>query len=181
MPKRYEEITELYRQAQREIINPATWQNFLKTACRNYRLPFDEQLLIFAQRHDAKTVLELERWNKKFNRWVNYGAKAIVVFDRKFTGKPKLKYYFDISDTHEGRTSRPVPIWTVYPKIVPEIIHTLEDRFGPLSKKENLAEALISATENVVEEYADTYYSELLNYVKNSSLSKMDELSLKIA
>ena len=181
MPRRYEEITELYRQAQREIMNPEAWRNFLKTACRNYRLPFDEQLLIFAQRHDAKAVLELEQWNKKFNRWVNRGAKAIVVFDRRISGKPKLKYYFDISDTHEGHTSRPVPVWTVYPKIVPEIIRTLEDRFGPLSKKENLAEALISATENVVEEYADTYYSELLNYAKNSSLSKMDELSLKIA
>ena len=71
----------VYRETQRNVTAPAQWQEFLASACRNYRLSFDEQLLVYAQRPDATAVLEIERWNKRFGRWVNRGANGIAVFD----------------------------------------------------------------------------------------------------
>ena len=113
MAIRYKALTELYQETQRKVTAPAEWQQFLMSACRNYRLSFDEQLLVYAQRPDATAVLEIERWNKRFGRWVNRGANGIAVFDGEHSGKQRLKYYFDVSDTHKGRFSRPVPLWTV--------------------------------------------------------------------
>ena len=115
MARRYEQITELYRQSIREITSrPENWTSFLRSACRNYRLPFDELVLIYAQRPDATAVLPIEGkngWNKRFGRWVNRGATGIAVFDREYVHGTRLKYYFDISDTHESRFARPVPLW----------------------------------------------------------------------
>ena len=88
MARRYEQITELYRQSIREITSrPENWTSFLCSACRNYRLPFDELVLIYAQRPDATAVLPIEGkngWNKRFGRWVNRGATGIAVFDREY-------------------------------------------------------------------------------------------------
>lgn len=113
MAIRYKALTELYQETQRSVTAPDQWRAFLASACRNYRLSFDEQLLVYAQRPDATAVLEIERWNRQFGRWVNRGANGIAVFDGEHNGKPRLKYYFDISDTHEARFPRPVPLWTV--------------------------------------------------------------------
>ena len=111
---------------------PGQWQAFLTTACRNYKLSFDEQLLVYAQRPDAIAVLEIERWNKQFGRWVNRGATGIAVFDGETKGRTRLKYYFDISDTHPGRFSRRVPIWQMRPEYEKEVIEALENRYGEL-------------------------------------------------
>lgn len=135
MAIRYKALTELYQETQRKVTAPAEWQQFLTSACRNYRLSFDEQLLVYAQRPDATAVLEIERWNKRFGRWVNRGANGIAVFDGEHSGKQRLKYYFDVSDTHEGRFSRPVPLWTVRPEYAPDIIEALENSFGELEQK----------------------------------------------
>ena len=151
MAIRYKALTELYRETQRNVTAPAQWQEFLASACRNYRLSFDEQLLVYAQRPDATAVLEIERWNKRFGRWVNRGANGIAVFDGE-SERPRLKYYFDISDTHEGRFPRPVPLWDVRPEYAPDIIETMENSFGELSEKEDLGAALISAAKNAVED-----------------------------
>ena len=107
MAIRYKALTELYHETQRSVTAPAQWQAFLASACRNYRLSFDEQLLVYAQRPDATAVLEIERWNKRFGRWVNRGANGIAVFDGAHTGRPRLKYYFDISDTMRGTSPSP--------------------------------------------------------------------------
>ena len=79
MAIRYKALTELYQEVQHSVTAPAQWQAFLASACRNYRLPFDEQLLVYAQRPDATAVLEIERWNRQFGRWVNRGANGIAV------------------------------------------------------------------------------------------------------
>ena len=113
MAIRYKALTELYHEPQRSVTAPAQWQAFLASACRNYRLSFDEQLLVYAQRPDATAVLEMEHWNRRFDRWVDPGSTGIAVFDRDTSGRARLKYYFDISDTHEGRFHRPVPLWQV--------------------------------------------------------------------
>lgn len=89
MAIRYKALTELYREIQRSVTAPARWQEFLASACRNYRLSFDEQLLVYAQRPDATAVLEIERWNKRFGRWVNRGANGIAVFDGE-SERPRL-------------------------------------------------------------------------------------------
>ena len=176
----YKALTELYRETQRKVTAPSEWQAFLASACRNYRLTFDEQLLVYAQRPDATAVLEIERWNRQFGRWVNRGANGIAVFDGEHNGKPRLKYYFDISDTHEARFPRPVPLWTVREEYAPDIIETLENSFGELEHKEDLGEALLSAAKNAVEDNMPDYLSELKTLTEGSFLEELDELNLEV-
>lgn len=176
----YKALTELYRETQRKVTAPSEWQAFLASACRNYRLTFDEQLLVYAQRPDATAVLEIERWNRQFGRWVNRGANGIAVFDGEHTGKPRLKYYFDISDTHEACFPRPVPIWTVREEYAPDIIETLENSFGELEHKEDLGAALLSAAKNAVEDNMPDYLSELKSLTEGSFLEELDGLNLEV-
>ena len=180
MAIRYKALTELYRETQRSVTAPDQWRAFLASACRNYRLSFDEQLLVYAQRPDATAVLEIERWNRQFGRWVNRGANGIAVFDGEHTGKPRLKYYFDISDTHEARFPRPVPIWTVREEYAPDIVETLENSFGELEHKEDLGAALLSAAKNAVEDNMPDYLSELKTLTEGSFLEELDELNLEV-
>ena len=117
MSRKFDLISELYdRTCKMVVSSPKNWEAFLSSACRNYKLRFDEQLLIFAQRPDATAVLEIERWNSSFGRWVNRGATGIAVFDDAARSTQRLIHYFDISDTHESRHSRSVPIWTMKPE-----------------------------------------------------------------
>ena len=180
MAIRYKALTELYQETQRRVTAPAEWQQFLTSACRNYRLSFDEMLLVYAQRPDAIAVLEIERWNRQFGRWVNRGANGIAVFDGETGGKSRLKYYFDISDTHEARFTRPVPLWTVRPEYAPDIIETLENSFGELEHKENLGEALLSAAKNAVEDNIPDYLAELKTLTEGSFLEELDEYNVEV-
>lgn len=181
MARRYELITELYERTRAAVTSPQEWQKFLSTACRNYKLPFDEQLLLFAQRPDATAVLEIERWNRQFGRWVNRGATGIAVFDRDAPGRARLKYYFDISDTHAGRFARRVPLWQVRPEHEAEITEALENSFGELADKSSFAEALLSAAKNAVEDNLPDYLSELKYYKENSLLEELDDFNLEVA
>ena len=180
MAIRYKALTELYQETQRSVTAPDQWRAFLASACRNYRLSFDEQLLVYAQRPDATAVLEIERWNRQFGRWVNRGANGIAVFDGEHSGKPRLKYYFDISDTHEARFPRTVPLWTVREEYAPDIIETLENSFGELERKEDLGEALLSAAKNAVEDNMPDYLAELKTLTEGSFLEELDELNLEV-
>lgn len=180
MAIRYKALTELYQETQRKVTAPAEWQQFLTSACRNYRLSFDEQLLVYAQRPDATAVLEIERWNKRFGRWVNRGANGIAVFDGEHSGKQRLKYYFDVSDTHEGRFSRPVPLWTVRPEYTPDIIEAMENSFGELEQKDDLGAALLSAANNAVEDNIHDYLSELSHLTEGSFLEELDEYNVEV-
>lgn len=185
MARRYEQITELYRQSIREIASrPENWTAFLRSACRNYRLPFDELVLIYAQRPDATAVLPIEGkngWNKRFGRWVNRGATGIAVFDREYVHGTRLKYYFDISDTHESRFARPVPLWEVQSGQEADVIESLENRFGELESKENLAAALLSTAKNAVEDNMPDYLSDLLISREGSFLEELDDLNVEVA
>lgn len=185
MARRYEQITELYRQSIREITSrPENWTSFLRSACRNYRLPFDELVLIYAQRPDATAVLPIEGkngWNKRFGRWVNRGATGIAVFDREYVHGTRLKYYFDISDTHESRFARPVPLWEVQPGQEADVIESLENRFGELESKGNLASALLSTAKNAVEDNMPDYLSDLLISREGSFLEELDDLNVEVA
>ena len=180
MARKYEIITELYHRTQASVTAPKAWQEFLASACRNYRLSFDEQLLVYAQRPDATAVLEIERWNKQFGRWVNRGATGIAVFDGEHNGRSRLKYYFDISDTHGSRFARAVPIWSMQPEYESEVIEALENSFGELSEKQDLAAALLSAAKNAVEDNMTDYLSELHYYKENSFLEELDDLNVEV-
>lgn len=179
MATRWEQITELFKQTAREVTaTPSSWRAFLTFACRNYRLPFDEQLLVYAQRPDATAVLEIERWNRQFGRWVNRGAKGIAVFDREHSNR--LRYFFDVSDTHETRMSRPVPLWTVREEYALDIIETLENTFGELEHREDLGDALLSAARNAVEDNMGDYLGELEQLTQGSLLEELDEDNLTL-
>ena len=180
MARRFREITEVYRQEIAALARADRWTAFLRSACRNYKLHFEEQVLVHAQRPDATAVLEIERWNRQFGRWVNKGATGIAVFDRDYPGRTRLKYYFDISDTHESRLSRPVPLWQVPAEQEPDVIEALENRFGALDDKGTLEEAIVSAMENAAADNMTDYLDDLQNCRDNSLLEELDELNLSV-
>ena len=184
MARKYELITELYKQTVRELSASYTnWTAFLRSACRNYRLPFDELVLVYAQRPDATAVLPIEGengWNKRFGRWVNRGATGIAVFDREYAQGTRLKYYFDISDTHESRFARLVPLWEVRPDYEADIIEALENSFGDLESKEDLAAALLSLAKNIVEDNITDYLDDLLLSKEGSFLEELDDLNVEV-
>lgn len=176
MARKYDFISELYNRTCKTVVaNPESWEAFLRSACYNYRLRFDEQLLVHAQRPDATAVLQIDDWNQKFGRWVNRGAHGIAVFEDADQRRQRLVHYFDISDTHPSRFSRRVPIWQMRDEYTAEVIDTLESTFGELNDKETLAVAIESAARNAVEDNIPDYLPDLLYSVKDSFLDGVSE------
>jgi len=181
MASKYQLITDLYESTIQAVTNtPAAWTAFLRSACRNYKCRFDEQILIYAQRPDATAVLEIEKWNEQFGRWVNRGATGIAVFDDEHNGNYRLKHYFDISDTHESRFARSVPLWQMEPRFEAEVIESLENSFGELEDKATLADALISAARNAVDDNLSDYLNELMYCREDSFLEELDDLNIEV-
>ena len=180
MAAKYQLITELYRRTGVAVAkNPQAWQGFLSSACRNYKCRYDEQLLIYAQRPDAVAVAKLETWNRQFKRWVNKDSKGIAVFDPKGR-RNTLKYYFDVSDTHEGYYgSRPVPIWQMDERYEQAVMERLSDRFGDVESTD-LASALMETAKNAVEDNLQDYFSQLKDCTKDSFLEELDEFNIEV-
>ena len=180
MAAKYQLITELYRRTGVAVAkSPQVWQGFLSSACRNYKCRFDEQLLIYAQRPDAVAVAKLETWNRQFKRWVNKDSKGIAVFDPKGR-RNTLKYYFDVSDTHEGYYgSRPVPIWQMDERYEQAVMERLSDRFGDVESTD-LASALMETAKNAVEDNLQDYFSQLKDCTKDSFLEELDDFNIEV-
>ena len=180
MAAKYQLITELYRRTGVAVAkNPQAWQGFLSSACRNYKCRFDEQLLIYAQRPDAVAVAKLETWNRQFKRWVNKDSKGIAVFDPKGR-RNTLKYYFDVSDTHEGYYgSRPVPIWQMDERYEQAVMERLSDRFGDVESTD-LASTLMETAKNAVEDNLQDYFSQLKDCTKDSFLEELDDFNIEV-
>ena len=180
MAAKYQLITELYRRTGVAVAkNPQAWQGFLSSACRNYKCRYDEQLLIYAQRPDAVAVAKLETWNRQFKRWVNKDSKGIAVFDPKGR-RNTLKYYFDVSDTHEGYYgSRPVPIWQMDGRYEQAVMEMLSDRFGDVESTD-LASALMETAKNAVEDNLQDYFSQLKDCTKDSFLEELDDFNIEV-
>lgn len=178
MARKFDLISQLYVDTSKEVLSPDKWAAFLRTACYNYRLRFDEQLLIYAQKPEATAVLQIDRWNRTFGRWVNRGAKGIAVFERHDGVSQKLVHYFDISDTHAGEYSRAVPIWTMQPEYTDDVIATLESSFGDLEDKDSLAKAIMSAANNAVEDNTPDYIRDLLLSTNDTFLEDLGEDSV---
>lgn len=175
MARKFDLISQLYEDTSKEVMSPDKWAAFLKTACYNYRLRFDEQLLLYAQKPEATAVLPIEQWNRTFGRWVNWGAKGIAVFESLNGNSQRLVHYFDISDTHASEISRAVPIWSMKPEYTDEVIDTLESSFGYLDEKNSLADAIISASSNAVEDNIPDYVGDFLVTVNDTFLEELDE------
>ena len=181
MAIKYQSVVALYNTTLQEVTaRPENWMAFLKTASTNFRLPFDEQLLVHAQRPDVTAVLTTERWNRRFGRWVKPGSKGIAVFDKQ-SDRLHMKHYFDLSDTKEGWNKsrvRPVPLWRVQETHHPAIIETLEDTFGALEVKDNLIQAIISVSVNAGEDNLTDYLEDLKQGTAGSCLDGLDDQNL---
>ena len=176
MARKYDLISELYNRTCKTVVsNPQNWQAFLASACRNYKLRYDEQLLVYAQRPDTTAVLEIEQWNKIFGRWVNRGARGIAVFADENRSRQRLTHYFDISDTHESRYSRTVPIWDMRQEYEADVIETLESTFGEIENKSSLAEAIMGAARNAAEDNIPDYLQDLYYATEGSSFEEVEE------
>lgn len=176
MARKYDLISELYNRTCKTVVsNPQNWQAFLASACRNYKLRYDEQLLVYAQRPDATAVLEIEQWNKIFGRWVNRGARGIAVFADENRSRQRLTHYFDISDTHESKYSRTVPIWDMRQEYEADVIETLESTFGEIENKGSLAEAIMGAARNAAEDNIPDYLQDLYYATEGSSFEEVEE------
>ncbi|PWJ47803.1 Adenine-specific DNA methylase, N12 class [Faecalicatena contorta] len=183
MAKKLDLITDLYASAIKEVTaKPEHWTAFLRSACRNYRLPFDDQLLIHVQRPDASAVLEMEDWNRKFGRWVKRDAKGIAVFD-KSVNTMRLKYYFDISDTKEGRYRRlvrPVPLWEVGEKYRQAVQETIYNAFGVAEETTDFVRTVLEAAKNAADDNISDYMQDILVGRENSFLVELDEYSVEV-
>lgn len=176
MATRFELISALYDDVSKDVIrSPNNWQEFLKSSYNNYGLPFSEQLLVYAQKPDAVAVLPMASWNRKFGRWVNKGAKGIALFDVSNKNYPRLKYVFDVSDTHEGEHAKEVPIWHMKDDYTNNVIKTLENVFGAVDNQSDLGSAVISACENAVSDSLSDYLFELCNAKQDSFLEDFSD------
>lgn len=163
MANKYQLITELYRTTLLSVTEtPQAWKAFLRSACNNYKCPFDEQVLIYVQKPEATAVLEMEKWNTLFGRWVNKGATGIAVFEER-NGRSGLKYYFDVADTHESRYSKPVPVWQMEQGFEAYVTESLENSFGTLAEKESFPQAVLSAGKNLMADNIADYLAESVN------------------
>ena len=163
MANKYQLITELYRTTLLSVTEtPQAWKAFLRSACNNYKCPFDEQVLIYVQKPEATAVLEMEKWNTLFGRWVNKGATGIAVFEER-NGRSGLKYYFDVADTHESRYSKPVPVWQMEQGFEAYVTESLENSFGTLAEKESFPQAVLSAGKNLMADNIAGYLAEIVN------------------
>ena len=180
MAAKYQLITELYQRTGVTVArNPQAWQGFLSSACHNYKCRFDEQLLIYAQRPDATAVTTMEVWNKLFKRWVNKDSRSIAVFDTKGR-RNTLKYYFDVSDTHEGYYgSRPVPIWQMDKRYEQAVTERLSDRFGEVESTD-LASVLMETARNAVEDNLQDYTAQLKTCTEGSFLEGLDDFNIEV-
>ena len=183
MAKKYDLITELYAEGIKEVTaTEEHWLLFLDSACRNFRLPFDEQLLVHLQRPEASAVLGMEDWNRKFGRWVKYDSKAIAVFD-KSGSTVKLKYYFDVTDTSEGRYKRlvrPVPLWEITEENREAVKETLRNTFRVSEDVTGFVEVILQAAQHAAEDNLLDYMPDILAYRQDSFLEELDEHSVEV-
>ena len=174
MAQKFDVISELYDRACLEIItDPVKWQSFLQTAGRNFKLRFDEQFLLFIQRPDATAVLEIERWNETFERWVNKGAKGIAVFESADRSRQRLIHYFDISDTHESSHSRHIPIWNMKPEYETTVIEALKNAFGSVYDITSLESVIKESVSNIIKNNTEKYISDFMNVGLGSDIKSL--------
>ena len=169
------ETQKLYKEVINEISkNEENWQSFLDSSSWNFKYDFDDQILIYAQRPDAKACATMEEWNKKLKRWINSGTKPIYIFDKNPYSEYPFKLVFDLSDTHNYNNTE-YKLWTIKKEFEQDIIESLEANFGDISAKESLAQAIMLASYNMVVDNMEDYLSSVINNKNNSMLKDMSD------
>lgn len=172
-------ITDLYGETLTQISkNPDDWMSFLECAAMNYKYPFNDQVLIYAQRPEAVACAKIESWNKQVGRWVNRGAKGIALLSED-NGYTNLRYVFDIADTNSkfGKSFR---LWSVPKPYEVDIIESLENKYGELEDKSSLGLAIKSVSKILVEDNMQDYLEDLKFYRENSSLEPMSDEAVQL-
>ncbi len=176
MAQKIEHIVQLYEETINKISSsPQEWKKFLTSACRNYKLRYDEQILVYAQRPNATAVLTFVDWNNRFGRKVKRGTTGIAVLDNN-SPEMRLKYYFDISDTVVTENSRVVPIWEMKPEYNQNVINALESAFGHIHDKNNFITAVINTVSNVVNNTIVDYENGFISTLKENNIAGQDIL-----
>ena len=177
-------ITET-RQLYKEVINELSesaenWRKFLDSSSWNFKYDFDDQILIYAQRPDARACATMQEWNKKVvpHRWVNSGAKPIYVFDKNPYSEYPFKLVFDLSDTNNYNNTK-YKLWSIKQEYEEDIIESLEANFGDISSKENLSQAIILASYNMVVDNIEDYFTSIIKNKKNSMLETISDDEIK--
>ena len=174
------DIRELAQQNARYVSNsPQDWMSYLDVAARLYRYSFTDALLIHAQRPDATACAELELWNQKMSRWVNRGAKGIALLDD--TGpRTKLRYVFDIADTHLVRGGRTPLLWNLDSHEHEQIIlDHLADTYG-LSQTDSMNTALMEVAQQLTADNLDEAMDGLAYEVAGTFLEELDEDNIRV-
>lgn len=172
-------ITDLYGETLTQISkNPDDWMSFLECAAMNYKYPFNDQVLIYAQRPEAVACAKIEAWNKQVGRWVNRGAKGIALLSED-NGYTNLRYVFDIADTNSkfGKSFR---LWSVPKPYEVDIIESLENKYGELEDKSSLGLAIKSVSKILIEDNMQDYLEDLKFYRENSSLEPMTDEAVQL-
>ena len=173
------ETRQLYKEVINELSQSAeNWRKFLDSSSWNFKYDFDDQILIYAQRPDARACATMQEWNKKVvpHRWVNSGAKPIYVFDKNPYSEYPFKLVFDLSDTNNNTEYK---LWTIKQNYEEDIIESLEANFGDISSKENLSQAIISASYNMVVDNIEDYFTSIIKNKKNSMLETISDDEIK--
>ena len=174
------DIRELAQQNARYVSNsPQDWMSYLDVAARLYRYSFTDTLLIHAQRPDATACAELELWNQKMSRWVNRGAKGIALLDD--TGpRTKLRYVFDIADTHLVRGGKTPLLWNLDSHEHEQtILDHLADTYG-LSQTDSMNAALLELAQQLTADNLDEAMDGLAYEVADTFLEELDEDNIRV-
>mgnify|MGYP003191261746 FL=1 len=182
MARKYEIISKLAEETAKEVVkNETAWKRYLTTAARIYKYPFQEQLLIYAQRPDATACASIEVWNsRKLNCWVNKGAKGIVLIDEE-NSYTRLKYVFDVSDVHKARRiGRDPYLWELKQEQEQSVMKRLEHIYGETDAEKSFGDRLLEIAESVTNDCYEEVAEDLLYLTDGSFLDGLDEYSLKV-
>ena len=178
MSNKLKNMTQAYEQTLYDVMkSPTNWISFLNSATWNFGYSFSDKLCIYFQRPDAIACTTLDNWNRKAKRWVNNNAKGIALI-KENNGITGLQYVFDVSDTHQYN-KKEYKLWTVEKEYENDIIEALDNKFGVLESKQDLADALYSTACIMVEDNIQDYLSDLKDYISDSFLEDLDELNIE--
>ena len=163
---KYEKISVLAKETARSIgENKESWMNYLDVASRLYKYPFEDQILIYAQRPDATACAPLEMWNEKMFCWVNRGAKGIALIDQE-SDYPRLRYVFDVSDVHKARRIGKSPfIWNIREEHEEGILAALERIYGTTNQDSSFEDRIYQISKRIADDYYEEIVDDLINPV----------------
>ena len=179
MPSKYQEYRQMADTAERQLTSSyKSWTQFLRTAARLYKYPYNEQVMIHAQRPDATACAEYDFWNKKMGRFVRRGSTGIALIDTSGQ-KPQLRYVFDVADTGEREHSRPMHLWQFRAEHEDAVAAALERSYG-VSGKDGIVEQMESAAAKLAREYWADYKRDILHNIDDSYLDGYDEFNTEV-